>query len=137
MKISVAQFQPKDGDKKYNLSVIDKLTERAKTGGADLITFHELSITAYTHIKNLELNEITILAEQIPDGESSKQLIEISAKYNMPVLAGLAEIDKGEIYNTYICAFKGNIVAKYRKLHPFINKHMSAGNEYIVFDLLG
>ena len=28
LKIAVAQFQPKDGDKDYNLSVIDKLTEK-------------------------------------------------------------------------------------------------------------
>jgi predicted amidohydrolase len=29
------------------------------------------------------------------------------------------------------------IVAKYRKLHPFINPHILPGNEYCVFDLLG
>src|SRR3546814_8385559 len=29
------------------------------------------------------------------------------------------------------------IVAKYRKLHPFISKYMSSGDEYCVFDLLG
>lgn len=95
MRIAVAQFQAKDGDKKYNLSVIDKLTERARSGGADLITFHEMSITAYTHTKNLELTEISELAEKIPDGDSSKQLIEISGKYNMPVLAGLVEEENG------------------------------------------
>ncbi|MEA1886246.1 MAG: nitrilase-related carbon-nitrogen hydrolase [Bacteroidota bacterium] len=103
MKIAVAQFQPKDGDKAYNLSVIDKLTERAKTGGADLITFHELSVTAYTHTKELDLKEITELAEHIPSGESFKQLIEISDKYNMPILASLVEKDNGKIYNTYMC----------------------------------
>ncbi|MEA1886245.1 MAG: nitrilase-related carbon-nitrogen hydrolase [Bacteroidota bacterium] len=40
-------------------------------------------------------------------------------------------------YTIHICAYKGNILAKYRKLHPFISKYMSAGNEYVVFDLLG
>ena len=30
LKIAVAQFQPKDGDKEYNLSVIEKLTAKAK-----------------------------------------------------------------------------------------------------------
>src|SRR3546814_19200665 len=29
------------------------------------------------------------------------------------------------------------IVAKYRKLHPFISKYMSSGDEYCVFDLIG
>ncbi|MGM0526973.1 MAG: nitrilase-related carbon-nitrogen hydrolase [Bacteroidota bacterium] len=137
MRISVAQFQAKDGDKKYNLSVIDKLTERARSGGADLITFHEMSITAYTHTKNLGLNDISELAEDIPGGESSKKLTEISDNYHMPVLAGLLEKANGKIYNTYICAYNGRIMAKHRKLHPFINKHISPGNEYVVFDLLG
>lgn len=48
MNISVAQFQPKDGDKAYNLSIIRKLAEKAKSNNADLISFHEMSITAYT-----------------------------------------------------------------------------------------
>ncbi len=45
MNVAVAQFQPKDGDKVYNLSVIRKLAEKAKSKGADLISFHEMSIT--------------------------------------------------------------------------------------------
>ncbi len=136
MKIAVAQFQPKDGDKKYNLSVIDKLTEKAKSGGADLITFHEMSITAYTYTKNLNFQKITELAESIPFGQSTAKLMEISGRYDMPILAGLVEKDDGKIFNAYLCVYKEKVVAKYRKLHPFINRYMSAGDEYMVFDLM-
>ncbi|MDT8401133.1 MAG: nitrilase family protein [Bacteroidales bacterium] len=137
MKIAVAQFQPKDGDKEFNLSVIDKLTERAKSGGADVITFHEMSVTAYTHTKNLDFQEISQLAEIIPFGESTAKLIDISARYNIPVLAGLVEKEDRKIYNTYICVYGRKVIAKYRKLHPFINRYLSAGEEYVVFDLMG
>ncbi len=137
MKIAVAQFQPRNGDKAYNLSVIDSLTEKARAQGARLISFHEMSVTAYTFTKDLSLSEIIALAEPVPDGESSRQLIRISEKYGMPVLAGLVEKDNGKLYNTYLCVHEGRVVAKYRKLHPFINPHLSAGNEYVVFDLLG
>ena len=137
MKIAVAQFEPKDGDKDYNLSVIEKLTGEAKKQGAEVISFHEMSVTAYTFTKNLSLEEITQLAEEIPNGESTRRLISISEKYAMPVLAGLVEKENGQIYNTYLCVYKGRVVARYRKLHPFISKYMSAGNEYVVFDLLG
>ena len=137
MKIAVAQFQPKDGDKEYNLSVIDTLTKEAKEKGAELISFHEMSITAYTFTKDLSLSEITDLAEEVPSGQSTKQLMEISSKYQLPVLAGLVEKEGGKIYNTYICVNEGKLLAKYRKLHPFINPYMSAGEEYVVFDLLG
>ena len=137
MNIAVAQFEPKDGDKSYNLSVIRRLTEKAKSQGADLISFHEMSITAYTFTKDLNLEQITALAEEVPNGKSTQALIDISKEYDMPILAGLVEKEDGEIFNTYICVTKDGIVAKHRKLHPFINEYMSPGNEYCVFDLLG
>jgi predicted amidohydrolase len=137
MKIAVAQFEPKDGDKNYNLSVIEELTKSAKSNGADLISFHEMSITAYTFIKDLSLDELTILAENISTGESTKRLIEISNKYEIAILAGLIEIEDKQIYNTYLCVYEGKVVARYRKLHPFISRFMVAGDEYVVFDLFG
>jgi predicted amidohydrolase len=85
MNISVAQFQPKDGDKTYNLSVIRALTEKAKSNGADLISFHEMSITAYTYTKNLSLEQVTDLAEEVPNGKSTQKLIEISKELNIPI----------------------------------------------------
>ncbi len=137
MNLAVAQFQPKDGDKAYNLSRIRKLTENAKSQYADVISFHEMSITAYTFTKDLSLEEVTNLAENIPDGKSTQELIKISKEFNIPILAGLVEKENGKIYNTYICVTKEGVVAKYRKIHPFISKHMSPGQEYCVFDLLG
>ena len=137
MKIAVAQFQPKDGDKSYNLSIIRELAESAKVKGADLISFHEMSITAYTFTQHLNLEQITDLAEEVPNGQSTQELIAIAKELNIPILAGLVEKAEDKIYNTYLCVTGDGLVAKYRKIHPFINKHMSPGNEYCVFDLLG
>lgn len=137
MKLAVAQFQPRDGDKEYNLSVIRKLTEKAKSQGADVISFHEMSITAYTFTRKLNFEEISDLAEEVPGGESTRQLIRISREFQMPVLAGLVEKENGKIFNSYLCVADGQVIAKHRKLHPFINKYMSAGSEYCVFDLPG
>ena len=137
MNLAVAQFQPKDGDKTYNLSIIRELTEKAKSKDADVISFHELSITAYTFVKNLSLKQVTELAEDVPNGKSTQELIEISKEFDIPILAGLIEKSERSIYNTYICVTKNGVVAKYRKIHPFISQYMSAGNEYCVFDLLG
>jgi len=138
LKIAVAQFQPKDGDKDYNLSVIDKLTAKAKEGGAEVISFHEMSITAYTFFKDLTRDEVKSYAEKIPDGKSTQKLIEIAAKHDITVLAGLVEVDdEDKLYNTYICVDKNGLKAKYRKIHPFISKYLSPGNEYVVFDIKG
>ncbi len=135
LKIAVAQFEPKDGDKAYNLLVIERLTAEAKQRGAEVISFHEMSITAYTFFKNLSREQVVELAEAVPSGASTKRLTEISAKYDLPILAGLVEIDNDKIYNTYICVAPSGLVAKYRKLHPFISQYMSPGEEYVTFKL--
>lgn len=135
LNIAVAQFQPKDGDKVYNLSVIEKLTAKAKEAGAEVISFHELCITAYTHLKNLTKNELTELAEEIPNGESTRELIRISKKFDIPILAGLLEQDNDKFYNSYICVGSSGLLAKHRKIHPFISKYLSAGEDYTVFKL--
>jgi len=39
LKISTAQFENRSGDKEYNLSVIDQLSEKAASEGAKLLYF--------------------------------------------------------------------------------------------------
>jgi len=135
IKIATAQFQTRDGDKKYNFSRIEELTEEAAKKGARIVSFHELSITAYTYLSKLSKDEILDQAEEIPSGESVKQLIRIAGKYNVALLAGLVEKEGERVYNTYVCVTGEGFVAKYRKLHPFISQYLSTGNEYVVFDL--
>jgi predicted amidohydrolase len=137
LKIAVAQFAPKDGNKKYNLSVIEKLTAKAKGAGAEVISFHEMSVTAYTFFKDLDREQLKSYAENVPDGESTQKLIQIAEKYDITLMAGLPEIENDRFYNTYLCVDKTGLKAKFRKLHPFISKHLSPGNEYVVFDIKG
>ena len=137
LRIAAAQFQPKDGDKAYNLSVIEKLTAKAKGEGADVISFHELSITAYTYLKNLTQEEVYAVAESVPNGSSTQHLIKLSIKYDITILAGLVELENDKVYNTYVCVDKNGLKAKYKKIHPFISTYLSAGEEYIVFDIEG
>ena len=135
--IATAQFQTRNGDKEYNLSRIEALTAKAAGKGAKVVCFHELSITSYTFLRHLSKAEFEDLAEEIPSGESIIRLIQLAEKYDIAILAGLVEKEGNQLYNTYICATGEGIVAKFRKLHPFINPLLSAGNEYAVFDLFG
>ncbi|WP_372948112.1 nitrilase family protein [Mariniphaga sp.] len=136
LKISTAQFENRSGDKDYNLSIIEKLTEKAAAEGSKVIAFHECSITGYTFARKLSKEQMLDLAELIPEGESIVKLQEIAQKYNMTVLAGLFEKDnENNLFKAYVCVDKTGLVAKYRKLHPFINPHIQPGNEYCVFDL--
>ncbi|MDB5232075.1 MAG: Nitrilase/cyanide hydratase and apolipoprotein N-acyltransferase [Chitinophagaceae bacterium] len=138
IKISTAQFENKSGDKNYNLSVIESLSEKAAAEGSKAIAFHECSVTGYTFARHLSKEEMLDLAEFIPDGPSIKRLTQIAAKHDITVLAGLFEKDKDDkLYKAYVCVDKNGLVAKFRKLHPFINPYLTPGDQYCVFDLFG
>jgi predicted amidohydrolase len=78
------------------------------------------------------------MAEFIPDGESVGALTEIAKAFDIAVMAGLFEKDQDDkIYKAYVCVDKNGLVACHRKLHPFINPHITPGNRYTVFDLHG
>ncbi len=138
IRISTAQFEHKSGDKEYNLATIAQMAQQAALKGSQVIAFHECSITGYTFARHLNKDQMVELAELIPDGKSTKQLIEIAKQNKITVLAGLFEKDQQDLlYKTYICVNGEGVVAKYRKLHPFINPYLTPGNQYCVFNLNG
>lgn len=138
LKISTAQFENRNGDKAYNISVIEKLTKKAAVEGSKVIAFHECSITGYTFARNLSKKQMLELAEFIPQGDSIIKLTEIAGNNDIVIMAGLFEKDKDDnLFKAYICVDKNGLVAKYRKIHPFINPYLTAGNQYCVFDLYG
>jgi len=136
--VSSAQFENKSGDKDYNLSIIDSLSAKAAQQGSDAIAFHECSITGYTFARHLSKAEMLDVAEEIPTGPSIKRLNEIARKNKIVILAGLFEKDSfNNLFKAYVCVDKNGFVAKFRKLHPFINPHLTPGDQYCVFELLG
>jgi predicted amidohydrolase len=138
LKIATAQFENKSGDKAYNLSVIKDLAQKAAQQGADVIAFHECSITGYTFARYLNKQQMLDIAELIPDGPSVIELTAYAREFNIAILAGLFEKDEqGNLFKAYVCVDKNGLVAKHRKLHPFINPYLTPGNSYTVFDLLG
>ena len=138
IRISTAQFEHKSGDKEYNLSVIEKLAKKASMEGADAIAFHECSITGYTFARHLSKEQLLDIAELIPSGNSIRKLRDIAEKYNITLLAGLFEKDEHDnLFKPYVCVDKNGLVAKHRKLHPFINPHLQPGDSYTVFEWNG
>jgi predicted amidohydrolase len=136
--ISTAQFENRSGDKEYNLSVIEMLAKQASKEGTNVISFHECSITGYTFARHLSKKQMLDLAEFIPQGPSIIKLIEVAKRNNIAILAGLFEKDEYDnLFKAYVCVDKNGLVAKYRKLHPFINPFLTPGDRYCVFDLYG
>ena len=138
LKISTAQFENKSGDKNYNLSVIERLAQQAAKEGSDVIAFHECAVTGYTFARTLSKEQMLDLAEIIPGGESILKLTEIAKNNNIIILAGLFEKDADDnLFKAYVCVDKNGLVAKFRKLHPFINPYLIPGDSYCVFEIHG
>ncbi len=138
LKISTAQFEHKSGDKNYNLSVIERLAQKAAKDGSQVIAFHECSITGYTFARHLSKEQMLQLAEFIPAGESIAKLTAIAKQNDIVILAGLFEKDENDhLFKAYVCVDKNGLIAKYRKLHPFINPYLTPGDRYCVFEIHG
>src|SRR5258708_16972789 len=138
IKIATAQFENPSGDKGYNLSVIEELSGKGGGQGGQVIGFHECSITGYTFARHLSREQMLDLAEPLPDGPSVAILTGYARKYDIVILAVLFEKDsEGRLFKAYVCVDKNGMVARHRKLHPFINPHLTPGNEYTVFEIGG
>lgn len=135
--IATAQFEHASGDKAFNLAVIDELSGKAAAQGARAVAFHECSITGYSFARKLTGEQLRALAEPIPDGPSIETLTAIARKHHIVVLAGLFEREGEKIYKAYVCVDAGGVIAKHRKIHPFIHPSITPGTSYTVFDLFG
>lgn len=138
LRISTVQFEHRSGDKAYNLSRITELSREAAAKGAEVVAFHECSVTGYTFAQKLSKDELADLAEPIPYGSSTQHLIQLARELDIHILAGLFEKgDDGYIYKAQVCVNGNGLVAKHRKIHPFINPHIRPGNQYTVFNIKG
>jgi predicted amidohydrolase len=138
LKVAAVQFENASGDKSYNLSKIEEIVSQAAIAGAEVISFHECSITGYTFARKLSPKSLLDLSEYIPDGPSVSALIDMAARYNVTIMAGLFEKDlQDNMYKAYVCVDGNGLVAKHRKLHPFINPALLPGDTYTVFEIKG
>lgn len=137
LKVAAVQFEHRDGDKQFNLARIREITQQAVAAGAGVVSFHECCIPAYSFVQPSSREQLLELAEPVPDGPGTRELQRISRDCGVPILAGLFERDGDQVFNTYVCVDGDRLLANHRKLHAFVNPHLSSGDDYTVFDLCG
>ena len=103
LKIATVQFETRDNDKVYNLSIIREMCRKASVEGADVVAFHECSVCGYTFAKDLSREELLAIAEPIPTGESTQALIAIAKEFGVTLLAGFFERHGDRIYKAQVC----------------------------------
>ncbi|MCI5668619.1 MAG: carbon-nitrogen family hydrolase [Oscillospiraceae bacterium] len=110
MKICAAQTDIIWENKQENMRRSREIIETAAGQGAHLVVFPELSLTGFT--MNPELAEP-------PDGRTVQFFTEVSREFGIAAAFGFACRHDGVITNRLCIADRGEITAKYDKIHPF------------------
>ncbi len=121
MRVGYVQFAPQFGEVERNVEKAIALMESEK---ADLWVLPELFSTGYLFVSREELRE---LAEEVPDGPTTRTLLEFARAQGTAIVAGIAERAGKKVYNAAVVVGPGGFLARYRKLHLF-------GKEKLWFD---
>lgn len=113
MRAAYYQFAPAYLDVDANLRAVEAGIESVN---ADLIVLPELFTSGYFFQSRDHLAEV---AEPIPEGRSVEALRDWAASLDATVVAGLAEREGGDFYNSAVVVRPSGTVRTYRKVHLF------------------
>ncbi|HLZ44505.1 MAG TPA: nitrilase family protein [Gemmatimonadales bacterium] len=135
IRVATVQFQSAAGDKPYNLRRVAHYVTAAARSDARIIAFPEMCFTGYWHVRKLSHAAFAALAEPVPDGMCTRELLRLSREHQMTIGAGLLErASDGRVYNAYVVAMPDGKWVVHRKLHVFEHPDIYAGDRYTVFD---
>src|SRR5687767_599174 len=135
IRVATVQFQHEPGNKAYNLGRVRHFVTEAARSDVEIIAFPEMCLTGYWHVSKLSRESVEALAESVPDGPCTQELIQLSREHGMTIGAGLIErASDGRLYNAYVAAMPDGRWALHRKLHEFVSEFLANGDHYTVFD---
>lgn len=131
------QFNPKIGDKEFNLCKVEELIQQNSDKQLDLVLLPEFFSTGIDHYSFLNF------PEDENGGKTIEQVKEIAKKFKTNIVAGsVIEKQGNNLYNTSFTINRmGETIAKYRKIHLFNynggteGQRITAGNETVVVEL--
>ena len=135
MKLTINQIDIHYKNKLENLDVIEALLSSGKSeGGVVLLT--ELFSTGYLFNRPEEIHG---LAEDLSNSETLSTLSRLSAQYDTTIVAGMAEKDRGQFFNSAVVVDRNGLKACYRKISQtnIDRQYFSRGNKPVVFEHMG
>ena len=131
VKVAAAQFEPRPGDVRWNISRVLELASQAGVRGADLVVLPELVTTGYYMFERFRE-----LAEPL-DGPTVTILHELARRYDFHVVLGLAERgDDGNVHDSAVLVGPSGLAGVYRKVHLWDTEKdvFTPGREVVVTD---
>lgn len=113
MRVGFYQYDPQFGEVEKNLDLVTAALEQAD---ADLVVLPELFASGYQFVSS---EEVRRLAEPIPDGPTTRRLLDIAKQRRMHIVAGLPELADGRCYNSAVIVGPSGFLGCYRKTHLF------------------
>jgi predicted amidohydrolase len=116
MRVGFYQYEPQFGEVVKNLDAVAAALEQAE---ADLIVLPELFASGYQFVSQ---DEVVQLAEPVPDGPTTRRLIELAKRRRMIIVAGLPERAGAACYNSAVVVGPSGFIGCYRKTHLFFEE---------------
>ncbi|MBD9456129.1 nitrilase family protein [Pseudomonas sp. PDM05] len=115
-RVAVVQFDPQVGtqNRQSNLDNSLSLALQAVNNGANLIVLPELANTGYLFSNRQDAFEH---AESIPDGPSIRAWMDFARDRQVYLVAGLAEREGMQLFDTAVLLGPDGLIGKYRKAH--------------------
>lgn len=118
MKAGFYQFSPVFGERQAN---VEKIRERVRAVSMDLLVLPELFATGYQFASNAEAFH---LSETVPEGYTTRAMVDLSREQNVYIVAGLAERDGQHLFNSAILTGPDGFIGVYRKTHLFYEEKL-------------
>ncbi|WP_433331035.1 nitrilase family protein [Spirillospora sp. CA-294931] len=133
LRCATVQFEPRPDDKAHNLARMEHFVHRAATENVQVITFPEMCLLGYWHLRRQRPEHLKALAEPAT-GPSITTTRALAAKHNMAIGIGFLESADDQLFNAYALCLPDGTVHVHRKLHAFEHEAISSGDHYTVFD---
>jgi predicted amidohydrolase len=131
IRIAAVSINSPLGDVPGVLAAIERWTRQAAEQGAELVLLPELQIHGHCTPNTWQL------AEPVPDGPSTLQMIRIAREFKTFLSVGLSEKENDIVFNTQILVGPNGYIGKQRKLHLSRDEvlYYKGGREMPVFDI--
>ncbi len=116
MRVGYYQYEPEFGAVAKNLDAVRARLEQAE---ADVIVLPELFASGYQFVSS---EEAQCLSEPVPDGPTTRMLVELAQRRRMHLVAGLPEQTGSKLYNSAVVVGPSGFLGCYRKSHLFFEE---------------